>query len=105
MNVSITTRGYKAPDRLKGYINDKMNRIDRFSSIIMSCEAIISYEKLDQIVELKVKLKHKVIRIKEKSEDIFKTVDMAIDNLEIQIARAKDKLKDHTKSKMVENLD
>ena len=70
----------------------------------MDSEAIFSYENLDQIVEFKVKLKHKVIRVKEKSEDVFKSVDLAIDNLERQVAKAKDKLKDRDKVKIVENL-
>ena len=105
MNIAITARGYKAPERLKNYIYEKLNRINRFSDIIMDSEAILSYEKQDQIIELSVKLKHKVIRIKEKSEDIFKSVDLAIDNLELQIAKAKDKMKDHSKTKMVENLE
>lgn len=55
MNIAITTRGYKAPDRLKNYVNEKINRLERFEDIIMMSEAIISYEKLDQVVEFKVK--------------------------------------------------
>ncbi len=105
MNIAITARGYKAPDRLKNYINEKLTRLDRFADIIMKCEAIVSYEKLDQVVEFKVKLRHKMIVITEKSEDIFKSVDLAIDNVERQIAKAKGKLKDRKKVKMIENLE
>lgn len=105
MNIAITARGYKAPEQLKNYIYEKLNRINRFSEIIMDSEAILSYEKQIQIVELKVKLRHKVIRIKEKSEDVFKSVDLAVDNLELQIAKAKDKLKDRSKQKIIENLE
>ena len=105
MNIAITARGYKAPEQLKNYIYEKLNRINRFSEIIMDSEAILSYEKQVQIVELKVKLRHKVIRIKEKSEDVYKSVDLAVDNLELQIAKAKDKLKDRSKQKMIENLE
>jgi len=104
MNIAITARGYKASEQLKNYIYEKLNRLNRFSDIIMDSEAILSYENKDQIIELSVKLRHKVIRIKEKSEDIFKSVEMAVDNLELQIAKAKDKLKDHSKEKIVENL-
>ena len=105
MNIAITTRGYKASGRLKNYVNEKMKRLERFSDIIMSNEAIISYEKLDQVVEFKVKLKYKVIRVKEKSEDVFKSIDLAIDNVERQIAKAKDKIKDRSSNKIVENLE
>lgn len=105
MNIAITSRGYKAPDNLKSYINEKLNRLDRFSDIIMDGEAIFSYEKLDQIVEIKLKLKHKVIRVSERSDDIFKSVDLAIDSLERQVAKAKGKLKDFSATKIVHNLE
>lgn len=105
MNIAITTRGYKAPDRLKSYVNEKVNRLSRFSDIIMNGEAIISYEKLDQIVDFKIKLKHKMIHITEKSEDVFKSVDLAIDKLERQVAKAKDRLKDRSSTKIVQILE
>ncbi len=105
MNIAITTRGYKTPERLKTYVNDKVNRLNRFSDIIMNGEAIISYEKLDKVVDFKLKLKHKVIHISEKSEDVYKSVDLAMDKLERQVAKAKDKLKDRSSTKIVQNLE
>jgi putative sigma-54 modulation protein len=104
MNIAITTRGYKAPNKLKNYVLEKADRLSRFDDIIMDSEAKISYEKLDQVIEFNVKLKNKVIRVKEKSEDIFKSVDLAIDSLERQVAKAKDKMKNYEKRKIVENL-
>lgn len=105
MNIAITTRGYKAPERLKSYIDDKKKRLSRFENMIMGAETKFSYEKLEQIVEFTVKLKHKTIRITEKSEDVYKTLDLAFDKMEQQIAKAKDKLKDHGSTKIVEKLE
>ncbi len=105
MNFAITTRGHKTPETLKAYISDKLKRLDRFTDIIMDVEAVVSHEKLDQIVEFKAKLRHTVIRVKEKSEDLYKSVDLAIDSLERQIVRSKNKLKDHKKEKIVEKLE
>lgn len=104
MNVAITARGYKAPARLQNYITDKLRRIDRFADKIMDLDVILSYENLDQVVEFKVKMKRKVIVLKEKSDDVFKSVDLAIDNLERKIAKEKGKEKDHDSRKIVENL-
>jgi putative sigma-54 modulation protein len=105
MNVAITARGYKAPQRLQTYINDKLKRLERFSDQILSFEAILSYEKLDQVAEFKLKLNNKNIIIKEKSDDIFKSCDLAIDSLERQIAKIKSKTHDHNKHKIVEKLE
>ncbi|HED09586.1 MAG TPA: ribosome-associated translation inhibitor RaiA [Caldithrix abyssi] len=104
MKLAITTRGYKAPERIKTYLIDKMRRLDRFSELIMDGNAVLSYEKQDQIVEFKIKLKHKMIVVKERSEDVFKSIDLGIDNLERQIARAKERLKEHDNQKIVESL-
>ncbi len=104
MKIAITTRGYKAPERLKTYIEDKMKRLDRFADSIMDVEVILSYEKLDQVVEFILRLNHKVIVVKERSEDVFKSIDLAIDKMEQQIVKAKAKIKDHDNKKIVENL-
>jgi putative sigma-54 modulation protein len=79
MNIAITTRGYKAPDRLKSYIAEKLKRLDRFTERIINIEAILSYENLDQVVEFQLRLNNKKIIIKEKSDDVFKSVDLAVD--------------------------
>jgi len=105
MNVAITARGYKAPQRLQDYIADKLKRLERFSDQILSFEAILSYEKLDQVVEFKLKFNNKGIIIKEKSDDIFKSIDIAIDSLERQIVKIKSKTRDHDKRKIVEKLE
>lgn len=102
MNIAITTRGYKAPSRLKKYINDKTNRLDRFSDRIQKFEAVLSYENLDQVVEFKLKVNNKNIIIKERSEDIFKSIDLGIDNVERQIAKIKEKIHEYDKKKIVD---
>ncbi|MEJ2545751.1 MAG: ribosome-associated translation inhibitor RaiA [Calditrichaceae bacterium] len=105
MNIAITTRGYKAPDRLKSYIIEKLKRLDRFTERILHIEAILSYENLDQVVEFQLRLNNKKIIIKEKSDDVFKSIDLAIDSLERQVTKVKDKLKEHNNKKIVEKLE
>ncbi|MBD3224443.1 MAG: ribosome-associated translation inhibitor RaiA [Caldithrix sp.] len=105
MTISITARGYKAPDRLKSYIYQKLKRVERISDRLLKIEVILSYEKLDQWAEFKTHLNQKDIIVKEKSEDIFKSIDLAIDNLERQINKVKDKTKEHSKRKIVERLE
>lgn len=104
MNIAITTRGYKAPERLKVYLNEKIKRLDRFFDRIIHIEAILSYENLDQVVEFKLRLNNKKIIVKEKSDDVFKSIDMAIDSVERQITKVKEKYKEHNNKKIVQNL-
>ena len=105
MNIAITTRGYKAPDRLKLYIKEKLKRLERFAERILSIEAILSYENIDQVVEFKLRLNNKKIVVKEKSDDVFKSIDLAVDSLERQVTKAKEKFREHNNKKIIEKLE
>ena len=104
MNITITARGYKAPDRLKQYVNDKMNKKERLYEGVFDVDVILSYEKLTQIAEVKLKITNKLIIAKEKSEDIFKSIDLVVDNVERQIKRHKEKMRDHKNNKIADSL-
>ena len=104
MNISITARGGKASDRLKKYIADKIARKERVYEGVIDTEVILSYEKLNQIAEIKVKVYNKSIIAREKSDDIYKSVDRALDNCERQIKRFKERQRDHNNEKMNDKI-
>ena len=93
MNISITARGGKASDRLKKYITDRIGRKQKLFNDVIETEVILSYEKLTQIAELKLKVDNKSIFIREKSDDIYKSIDQAFDNSERQIRRYREKIR------------
>ena len=43
MNLSITARGYKAPERLKQYISEKIDRKKRMYEGVIDTELVLSY--------------------------------------------------------------
>jgi putative sigma-54 modulation protein len=59
---------------------------------------------LTQIAEVKLKTRNKLIIAKEKSEDIFKSIDLVIDNVDRQIKRHKEKLREHKNNKIADSL-
>ena len=61
MNITITARGYKAPDRLKQYILGKMNRKERVYEGVPDIDVIMSYEKQTQIAEIKLMYNNKML--------------------------------------------
>ncbi len=100
MNLSITARGGKASDRLKKYVSDKIGRKKRLYEGVIDTEVVFSYEKRDQIAEFKLTLNNKTIFIREKSEDIYKSIDLALDNCERQIKRFKEREREHRNEKL-----
>ena len=104
MNISITARGGKASDNMKRYITDRIARKQHFFEGVIETEVILSYEKLVQIAEIKAKVQNKTVFIKEKSEDIYKSIDQAFDSCERQIKRIKDKMREHSKEKITDKI-
>jgi putative sigma-54 modulation protein len=104
MNIQITARGYKAPGRLKRYLVDKINRKRHLYDEVIDVEIILSYEKQTQVAEIKLNLNHKSIFVCEKTDDIFKSIDYALDNTERQIKRYKQKRREHNYQKIAEKL-
>lgn len=104
MNLSITARGYKAPDRLKKYITEKLDRKRKLYEGVIDAEVVLSYEKQVQVAEFKLKLNNKYIMSNEKSDDIFKSIDQALDSIERQIKRFKERRREHKNTKIVDNL-
>ena len=104
MNISITARGGKASDRLKKYITDKLARKAKLYEGVIDTEVILSYEKLTQIAEIKVRINNKSVIAREKSDDIYKSVDLALDNCERQIKRFKERRREHNNVKMNDKI-
>jgi putative sigma-54 modulation protein len=104
MNISITARGGKASDRLKKYVMEKLSKKPRVYEGVIDADVILSYEKLTQIVEIKLKVYNRTIIVREKSDDIFKSIDLAVDNCERQIKRFKERRRDHKNEKMNDNI-
>jgi putative sigma-54 modulation protein len=102
MQITFTARHFKAPNRLKDYSEKKVRRLKRYYDGIIECEIILDYEKFTQIAEIAIKVYGQRLVAIEKSEDIFKSIDQAVEKLERQVKKYKEKLKDHANTKPAE---
>ncbi len=99
MRVNITARHYKAPDRLKEYAKSEVQKLTKYFDGIIECEIILDYEKTIQVVEIAMKVHKQKLFAREKSKDIYKGLDRAVDKIERQLKKYKEKLKDHSHPK------
>ena len=104
MNISITARGGKASDNMKKYILERIDRKERVYQGVIETEVILSYEKQVQVAEIKAKVHNRQVFIKERSDDIYKSIDQALDSCERQIKRIKEKMREHGKEKITDKI-
>jgi len=91
MNITITARHFKAPKPLKDYAREEVERLKKYYDGIIDGEIILSWEKLTQIAEINLKVYGQTLTAKEKSEDIRKSIALAVDKLERQVRKYKGK--------------
>jgi putative sigma-54 modulation protein len=91
MNITITARHFKAPEPLKDYVRKEVLRLKKYYDGIIEGEVILSWEKLTQIAEINLKVYGQKLTAKEKSEDIRKSITLAVDKLERQVEKYKEK--------------
>lgn len=93
MNLSITARRFKLKEDLRNYVEEKASKLYKFHDSIIKIEVILGWEKLMRIAELKINVNGKQIVIKESSEELRKSFDLALDRAERQLKKHKSKIK------------
>lgn len=96
IKINITSRHFKAHETLQDYIKSEVESLDKYHEDILHADVILSFEKAVNSVkncEIMVKLKDKIITAKESADDFVKSIDKAIDKIETQLLKYKDKHK------------
>jgi putative sigma-54 modulation protein len=96
MQLIIQGKNIQVTDRLREYVESKVDRLDRYLSTItearmdLAIERTRSYEDR-QVAQLTVRSRGVLLRSEERSGDIFTSVDMVMDKMKRQIERYKQK--------------
>ena len=85
---------------MKDYIRDKINRIEKFSHKNIDVHIALDMQKYRYIVEANITTHLTKIHCKEEDSDMYAAIDTAVDRLERQMRKTKEKIQHHkTKSK------
>lgn len=97
MNIKITGRNIDVTDAIKDYVEKRLERLEKFEGNNTDVNVVCSVEREDQIVEMQVSHDGDFIRIEEKNPDLYASIDLAIDKVERQMRKGKEKRNDRNK--------
>ena len=89
MRTTFTARHYKAPERLKSFAEQEVQRLKKYYSDIIECSIVLDYEKQTQVAEINLKVHGHTLSATEKSDNVRKSITLATDKLERQLKRYK----------------
>jgi putative sigma-54 modulation protein len=96
MQLIVQGKNIQVTDRLREYVETKVDRLDRYLPTITDARMELASEQTRkhgdrQIAQLTVHSKGMMLRAEERSGDIFTSVDMVMDKMKRQIDRYKSK--------------
>jgi putative sigma-54 modulation protein len=95
MQLNITFRQFGSSDALKEYAKEKVERVNRLLDRAGEAHVVLSLERHLHHADITIHSGSWVLRGREKSEDMYASIDLAMDKIERQLRRYKDKLKSH----------
>lgn len=94
-NIAVTGRNVMVTDAMKDYAIEKVSRIERFSNRIIDVVITMDVQKLEHRVDIVLKVNHLKIKSQAVSDNMYVSIDKAVDKVEAQLLRYKSKLQDH----------
>lgn len=95
MQLSITFRHMDASDFLKEYAREKVDRVNKYLDRAGEAHVTLSLERHLHNADITIHSGSWVLRGREKSEDMYASIDLAMDKIERQLKRYKEKLKNY----------
>ncbi|HDQ72194.1 MAG TPA: ribosome-associated translation inhibitor RaiA [Chloroflexi bacterium] len=94
MDVTVFTRNMEMTPRLEDYVDQKVGKLDRYLPSIDEARVDLSVENTrnaahSQVAQLTVRVRGKILRAEERTQDIFTSIDAVLDKMYRQIARYK----------------
>jgi putative sigma-54 modulation protein len=95
MQMNITFRHFEPIDSLKNYAQDKVERANKYLDRAGEAHVVLSLERHLHHADITITSGPFVLRGREKSEDMYASIDLAMDKIERQLRRYKERLKHH----------
>jgi putative sigma-54 modulation protein len=98
MKVHITSRNEQLTDGLRTHIEDKIQRVERYLGKIKEAHVVLNFERKLHLCEVILTAKGLKLSAKASSHDMYQSIDVALQRLEKQAHKQKDKRVEHHRS-------
>lgn len=105
MKFIYTGKGMEVSESLKARVEKKLGKMERYFS--QEAEATVRFKQQKgarNIVELTVSVSGLILRAEESSNDMYLSIDRAVDKLESQVRRYRTKLDKHLREAKLEPI-
>lgn len=99
MNTQVAFRQMDTSPALRDYATHKLEKIvDKYVHGSVDASVVMSVQKYWHIADFTLNIKNLTVKGQERSEDMYSSIDLALDKIEKQLRRHKDRIRDHKPS-------
>lgn len=91
MNIKVTGKNIEITDSIREYIEMRAQKLEKFEGKNTELNVSCSVEREEQIIEIQISHDGEFIRIEERNEDLYASIDLAMDRAERQLRKDKEK--------------
>jgi putative sigma-54 modulation protein len=96
MNVNVSYRQMESSPALRDYATRKLERIvDKYVRGRAEASIVMTAEGFGHIVDFTLSVKDATVKGKAQSQDMYSSIDLALEKIEKQLRRRKDRKRDH----------
>lgn len=99
MRINITARHFELTKVLEDHVQERLWTLKKYFDSIINAHVILSVEKYRHTAEVTLKVSRLTLASKEVSENMYTSIDRAVEKLERQVKRYKQKLQNHKPKK------
>lgn len=97
MQITITARHFELTKAIRDYVETSCLKLKKYFDHIITIHATLALENNRNICELSMHASHFNLQSTSEEMDMYLAIDTAVDHLEVQIKKLKDRVTDHQK--------
>ena len=98
MQISTTARHCELDPEIRAFAHQRIEKITRFASDIREVHLTVTAEKFRHVAEIILRIDHQELVAHEESAEMRAAIDRAVDRIEEQLRRYKDRRSDHQRA-------
>ena len=92
MKITVSGKNMAVTDALRNTVEKKLNKLEKYFNENVEVNSTVSVEKSRHIFEVTIPFTRTILRAEEVTDDMYTSIDKAVDVLERQIRKHKTKL-------------
>lgn len=103
MQISITARHFELTKPIRDYVEESCEKLTRYFDHIINIHMTLTLENTRNIVEMSMHASKFNLQSVSEEMDMYVAIDAAIEKMEVQLKKLKDKVTDHQKKSVMKD--